>query len=257
VGLPAGPRRRTPGLRREEVAQLAGLGVSWYTWLEQGRPINASEQVLEAIARTLRLDRAERDHLFQLAGAPAAGADESHDFPLSREVQTILDALAALPAALYSARCDVVMHNAAFGAMFPDLLRDPASRRNALWSLFAAPGSCDQVTDRHLELPQMAAMLRANYGRHVGAPVWEQFIRELSSASPEFAEMWRRHDVADAEAARITVFRHSSVGEIRVTTNYLAVTGAPEHRMIIFTPTDQESADRIGQLMTHPDAPAG
>lgn len=235
------------------MAQLAGLGVSWYTWQEQGLPINASEQVLEAIARTLRLDRAEREHLFQLAGASADGADESLASSLIREVQTILHALAALPAALYSGRCDVAMH-AAFGVMFPDLLRDPASRRNALWSLFAAPGTCDQVTDRHRELTEMVAMLLANYGRHVGAPTWEQFIRELSSASPEFVEVRGRHDVADPEAAWIKVFHYPSVGDIRVTTNYLAVTGAPQHRMIVFTPTDQESADRIGRLMAHPDA---
>src|SRR5438094_4012950 len=86
VGLPPGPRRRTPGLRREEVAQLAGVGVTWYTWLEQGRPINASVQILDAVARTLRLDPAEREHLYRLAGVPTV-ADTAASDCLSPEIQ--------------------------------------------------------------------------------------------------------------------------------------------------------------------------
>jgi hypothetical protein len=163
------------------------VGFSWYTWLEQGRPINASKQVLDAIARTLKLDRAERLHLFHLAGISPGDGNEPDDPSLASEVQAILDALPTLPAALYNARCDIVLHNAAFAAMFPDLLNDPTARRNTLWSLSAAPGSCDQLTDRDAELARMVAMLRADYGRHVGAPTWEQFLGELRSASPEFA----------------------------------------------------------------------
>src|SRR5215472_18226759 len=101
AGLPPAPRRRTPGLRREEVAQLAGVGVTWYTWLEQGRPINASTQVLDAIARTLRLDPVERTHLFRLADVPAGDQLAScADCPLPAEVQHVLDALAACPASV-------------------------------------------------------------------------------------------------------------------------------------------------------------
>src|SRR5215468_12284770 len=98
VGLPPGLRRRTPGLRREEVAQLAGVGVTWYTWLEQGRSINASVAVLDAIARTLRLDRAEREHLYRLAEVPAVL--EVAEECLEPEVQTILDGLDPMPAAV-------------------------------------------------------------------------------------------------------------------------------------------------------------
>jgi transcriptional regulator with XRE-family HTH domain len=94
VGLPVGTRRRTAGLRREELAQLAGVGVTWYTWLEQGRPINASVQVLDAIARTLSLDAIERGHLFRLADVPgAAGPADCVECPLPPEVQRILDAI--------------------------------------------------------------------------------------------------------------------------------------------------------------------
>src|SRR5690242_18749886 len=100
AGLPPGLRRRTPGLRREEVAQLSGVGVTWYTWLEQGRPINASEQVLDAIARTLRLDRAERDHLFRLADSAPGRQQPFEDCPLDPELAVILEALDPLPAVI-------------------------------------------------------------------------------------------------------------------------------------------------------------
>src|ERR1700730_18548155 len=108
AGLPPGLRRRTPGLRREEVAQLAGVGVTWYTWLEQGRPINASVQVLDAIARTLRLDATERGHLFRLADVPGAAATaDCPECPLPPEVQLILDAV-RFPACVLTERFDVI-----------------------------------------------------------------------------------------------------------------------------------------------------
>jgi transcriptional regulator with XRE-family HTH domain len=109
VGLPPGTRRRTAGLRREELAQLAGVGVTWYTWLEQGRPINASVQVLDAIATTLRLDTVERAHLFRLADLPgtAAAAADCGDCPLPAEVQQILGAI-KLPACVLTERFDVI-----------------------------------------------------------------------------------------------------------------------------------------------------
>jgi transcriptional regulator with XRE-family HTH domain len=112
AGLPPGPRRRTPGLRREEVAQLAGVGVTWYTWLEQGRPINASIQVLSALSRTLMLDSAEREHLYRLAGLPGAaeqppGPDSGCE-QVSAEVQGILDSLVPLPAGILNERFDLL-----------------------------------------------------------------------------------------------------------------------------------------------------
>src|SRR3954464_8788828 len=107
VGMPVGLRRRTPGLRREEVAQLAGVGITWYTWLEQGRPINVSVQILEAISRTLRLDQTEREHLFRLADIPSVPGPVLHD-RLEPEVQTVLDGLVPLPAAVMNSRYDVL-----------------------------------------------------------------------------------------------------------------------------------------------------
>src|SRR6187551_490679 len=121
AGLPPGPRRRTPGLRREEVAQLAGVGVTWYTWLEQGRRINASEQVVEAIARTLKLDAAERDHLFRLAEIASTGKGPSSVLP--DEIQPILDVFDPLPANVTSARFDILAWNTAYAKLFPSIIQ--------------------------------------------------------------------------------------------------------------------------------------
>src|SRR5262249_49931479 len=150
LGLPPGFRRRTPGLRREEVAQLAGVGVTWYTWLEQGRSINASVQVLDAIARTLRLDRAEREHLYRLAAVRAV--TEAKGECLEPEVQAILDGLAPLPAVVYNGRYDVLAWNATYAGLFPGLTSARGPERNVLWQMFTMPDCCAAMPDKTAEL---------------------------------------------------------------------------------------------------------
>jgi hypothetical protein len=109
------------------------------------------------------------------------------------------------------------------------------------------------MADREEHLPQMVAMLRSGYGRHVGEPEWETFLAELRSASPQFAEMWARQRVAAPGPMR-KVFQHAAVGEIRATTTSLAVTGSPENRIVVYRADDEESRDRFAWLRAHPDA---
>ncbi|MHA6759900.1 helix-turn-helix transcriptional regulator [Streptacidiphilus sp. PAMC 29251] len=253
VGMPPGLRRRTPGLRREEVAQLAGVGVTWYTWLEQGRPINASEQVLAAIARTLKLDGVEKAHLFRLAGLqPAQPALD--DCPFTPELQSVLDALCPLPTAISNSRYDILRWNAAYEALFPGLVRGEGARCNSLWSTATTPACCNAFVNRDQELPRMVAVLRAGYGRHVGEPYWEEFIRDLLAASPDFSRLWAQQDVA-AHSSRQKVFRHAAVGEVRLAATNLGVTGVPEARMVVYTPMDEQSRERIARLMAEPGLP--
>src|SRR5712691_11882197 len=203
VGLPGGHRRRTAGLRREEVAQLAGVGVTWYTWLEQGRPIRASVQVLEAVARTLRLDAVERQHLFRLAEVPDTAAAEDSCQLLRPEIQAILDGLSPMPASVLTERFDILAWNAAYAVLFPRTAEVPASERNTLLYCFTRADCCSAIENQSDQRAAMVAQLRAAYGHHVGEPAWTGFIRRMEAASPEFAAMWATQDVARAAMERL------------------------------------------------------
>jgi len=247
VGLAPGTRRRTAGLRREELAQLAGVGVTWYTWLEQGRPINASVQVLDAIARTLRLDPVERAHLFRLADVPgAAVTGDSGDCPLPQEVQHILEAI-PLPASVLTERFDLLAWNEIYASLFPRLTQAPPGERNTLLSNLTGPACCSPMPDLDKHCAVQVAQLRAAYGRHVGDPAWTQFIRRLEAVSPSFAEAWAAHDVAQP-ASYTKSFRHPGVGPITVTTTSFAVTAVPGARMVVYTPDDERSRVAIARL---------
>jgi transcriptional regulator with XRE-family HTH domain len=237
LGLPTGTRRRTPGLRREEVAQLAGVGVTWYTWLEQGRQINASVQVLDAVARTLRLDPAETEHLYQLADVPAVPAVTGCR-RLDPEVQAVLDGLDPLPASVVNGRSDILAWNHAYALLFPFLVNLPDDKRNSLWSCFTSPKCCHPFVNRSEDLARMVANFRARYGRHVGEPAWDEFVKRLCAASPEFAELWAEHGVADG-GVRVKVFRHPAIGELNVVVTSFDVAATPETRMIVYTPNDE------------------
>ncbi|MFF2811854.1 helix-turn-helix transcriptional regulator [Streptomyces sp. NPDC058000] len=249
VGMPPGLRRRTPGLRREEVAQLSGVGVTWYTWLEQGRPINASGHVLDAVARTLRLDDAEREHLYHLAEVPYVPAREADAQSVGPEVRGIIDALVPLPAVVYNARYDVLASNSAYQGVFPTIALARGPARNILWQLFTMPPCCCTIRNRDEEFPALVAQLRGAYGRHVGEPAWETLIARLSRASAEFARLWAAGDVAP-HGNRTKVIQHASVGEIRLLSTSLAVGGVPETRIVVYTPADEESHRLTAVLRT-------
>lgn len=248
VGMAPGLRRRTPGLRREEVAQLSGVGVTWYTWLEQGRPINASPQVLDAVARTLRLDPPEREHLYHLAEVAYSPGPQSDTVEVGEEIQSIIDALDPHPAVVYNARYDVLATNPAYRDLFavPETTR--SGTRNVLWVLFTASEETCPVVHRSQELPLMVATLRNSYGRHAGEPAWETFVARLSAVSPYFARLWRSGDVIQP-GPRVKTFRHpGAASELRMTSVSLSVNGQPECRIVAYTPADEESARQLAVL---------
>ncbi|MBY8877667.1 helix-turn-helix transcriptional regulator [Actinacidiphila acidipaludis] len=256
VGMPPGLRRRTPGLRREEVAQLAGVGVTWYTWLEQGRPINASVQVLDAVARVLQFDATEREHLYRLAGIPFVREPVSDEEVVGKEVLAILDALDPLPAAVYNARYDVQASNAAYRVMWPMTSLVARRERNVLYKLCVIPECCSTFVNSGVELPWMVAQLRHSYGRHVGEPAWEGFIAMMVEESPRFAQLWASGDVA-APGSRVKLFRHDAVGLIHLSSNSLSIDGMAEHRIIAYTPVGEEDRERIERLRAIDDPVIG
>ena len=243
VGLPPGPRRRTPGLRREEVALLAGVGVTWYTWLEQGRKINASAQVLDAVSSTLRLDAAGRWHLYRLAEAtPLRTWAESERIPDS--VRAIVRELDPLPAVLINSRFDVIEANAAHGDLFRDWHSLPCVHQNLLWCCVTEPGAREKFPDYDREVPYLVARLRAAYGRHVGDPEWEEDIRRLADLSREFTSLWARQEVA-GPSERTRRFVHPDAGLLTFTSTELEITAVPEVRVVVNTPADAETWTRL------------
>jgi transcriptional regulator with XRE-family HTH domain len=246
VGLAPGARRRTPGLRREELAQLAGVGVTWYTWLEQGRPINASTQVLDAVARVLRLGSAERWHLYRLAEVPGVPQVIGDPDLLPSDVLPVLDALDPNPACVYSGKYDLLACNESYAALFPMLVHADGHERNALWQLFTA-----SVTDQPLcnweLIPHMVAVARANYARHVGATEWDEWIGRMCAVSPEFDSLWASHRVAEP-IPQVKSFQAFDVGQVNTRTSSFAVAGTSESRMVVYLPLTVADAAKIAQL---------
>ncbi len=239
AGLPPAPRRRTPGLRREEVAQLAAVGVTWYTWLEQGRPINASTQVLDAIARTLKLDTAEHRHLYVLAQVPDVAQAEADLAALPATLRPILDGMGHM-AAVLNERFDLIATNSRFDAVFPSLLDQDGPQRNTLWCTFLLPACCHPFVNRHETIPALVATLRGAYARHIGEPHWDEFIKDLLERSPDFAELWSRNDVAGFGRMQ-RVFYQPAVGLLRYEMSTFGVLDAPGVRMNVFVPADEET----------------
>jgi transcriptional regulator with XRE-family HTH domain len=242
-GMPAGLRRRTPGLRREELALLAGVGVSWYTWLEQGREINVSTQVLDALARTLRLDRAERWHMYVLAEAVPVAVSTGR-CSLTEALTEILQALDPLPAVVTNSRFDILAENDAFRDLFRFWHSLPCIHWNTLWCVLTEPTARDQLQGYDEHVRYLVARLRAAYARHVGDPDWEEDIRRLSGLSTEFTELWSRHEVAEFQP-RIRAYNHPRAGELTFTTSELQVPASQEARLIVYTPADDETRKRL------------
>lgn len=250
VGLPPGRRRRTPGLRREEVAELAGVGLTWYTWLEQGREIRASAEVVEAVGTALRLNADERDHLHTLAGTP-----QSRQFDGAREipatVQAVLDALDPHPAYVVNARYDLVAWNRADAALHGDFEHLPRCDRNLLWLVFTDPAWREMLVDYDTDVALMVARFRAAMGRHVGEPTWSRLVSRLSDASPAFREIWDRHEVVGA-VSKVKRFLHPRVGFLRLDYTALRIAEVPECELRVFTPADEPSRLALERLASEP-----
>ncbi len=246
VGLPPAPRRRTPGLRREEVATLAGVGVTWYTWLEQGRDINASPQVLDAVARTLLLDPHERQHLFRLADAPEGnGAAECCSIPPA--AQELLDQLEPFPACIRNPRHDILAYNDAFNRIMGPLDDLPFEERNSLWRMFTVPSCRAATLDWEEATRRMVAEYRAAMAEHVAEPAWKCLVSRLTKASPEFAELWERHEVTQPENLTKR-FMHPDVGLLKMNYTHLWLGQRLGTRLTAYTPADEQTRERLEEL---------
>ncbi len=192
VGIQKRSRRRTPGLRREEVADLAGVGLTWYTWLEQGRNIRVSSEVLTGIARALQLEPAERAHLFRLAGH--AGPAEPATASVSPRIRRVVERWDPFPGHVTGRRRDILAWNRASDAI-NGWSRLPEDKRNLLWYIFMVPSTRELLVDWEDEAALSVAALRAEVGGDLSEPDYKELMTELVEASPDFAAIWARQDV--------------------------------------------------------------
>jgi transcriptional regulator with XRE-family HTH domain len=247
VGLPPMRRRRTPGLRREEVAQLAGVGVTWYTWLEQGRDIHPSAQVLDAIARTLQFDAHEHSHLFTLSGIAATpeSVDQClHTYPTA---QPLLDQLEPFPAMVVNARLDLLAYNRVYASFVPDLDAIRTEDRNILWLVFTHPGWRDTIVDWDEITGRMVAEYRSMMAEHLDDPAWKTLLARLHGASPEFTAVWERHDVHGIES-RTKRAMHPTFGLLLLDYTNLWLNQGLGVRIIAFSPSDDRTRRRLERL---------
>jgi transcriptional regulator with XRE-family HTH domain len=246
VGVATLRRRRTPGLRREEVAQLAGVGVTWYTWLEQGRDIHPSAQVLEAVARTLQLDAHEHAHLFTLAGL-AARTITDQCAELCPTVPALLDQLEPFPAHVITDRMDLLAYNRVYASFYDDLDTLPVEDRNLLWLAFTHPRSREVVVDWEEATARLAAEYRAAMAQHLDEPAWKALVARLHQASPRFAAVWERHDVLGAASLTKRVM-HPTAGPLALDYTNLWLGQRLGTRVVVYTPADELSRRRLEEL---------
>lgn len=244
VGLPAGRGRRTPGLRREEVALLAGVSVTWYTWLEQGRRINASDDVLLAIARALRLDDAGRHHLLALTDPGTAAIDAPAEAPSA--LVRLLDALMPAPAYVLGPHWEFVAWNTAQARLYPRIGELEPPRRNLMWVLFADRSTRDLIVDWDIHARQAVAEFRSATSAVRHDPAMTELLDLLRDESDEFAGWWSEQNVSGFET-RLRRFRHPAAGELTFEYQQLSPAEWPNLRVVaqLAVPGD-DSADRLG-----------
>ncbi len=253
MGLPPGGRRRTPGLRREDVAALAGLSATWYTWLEQGRDVRASDRVLESLSRTLRLSAEERDYLFSLAQNRPAPLQAARIEELPDSVRRTLDAL-NVPAEVITPRWDVIYWNDMVRRCFRDYGAMEPDRRNLIRILMTSPEYQEDPEEFASMARRITAKLRVDYSQAAGDPSFDALIEEMSEASPTFRELWRSPEIR-TRSEGVHLLRHPQLGGITFEHTSYVVEGVPSLRVVIFAPHDAESARKIAQISRQAEGP--
>jgi transcriptional regulator with XRE-family HTH domain len=250
LGLPPVAGRRTLGLRREEVAFLAGVSVTWYTWLEQGRDITPSRQVLDALARTLRLSAPEHAYVLSLAGysAPHPAGDPVPQ-AVPAHVQRLLDALAGYPAYAIAPDWGISAWNTAYAALYPTVTSVAAADRNLLWLLFTDPYLRILMPDWEFTSRFNAASFRAEAGPRLGDPPFSHLVGRLLQASEAFRAAWESHDI-ETLTSRERLFCHPVVGDLHVEQHSLAPSDHPDLHLVIYTPLlATDTPARLRQLL--------
>lgn len=256
VGLPdAGRRRRTPGLRREEVAQLSGVSVTWYTWLEQARDITVSRQVLDSLASALRLSSAERSHLFVLAGSPLPAEPGRHG-TVPATLRALVDTLDPNPAHVINSSWDLLAYNRGYANLVGGLDDLPDEERNSIWLLFTRPSMRTLLVDWQREAREILGQFRASAGKNPGNQRIAALVDALLAESPTFASMWSAHPI-QAFASATKHFSHPEAGRVDLNYTKLTVAEDPDQHLVVFLPVTPQDAARLAELCAQDRSTSG
>ena len=251
AGLPAGTRRRTPGLRREEVAQLAGVSTTWYTWLEQGRDIQVSASVLDRVAEALKLTVDERKYLYALAleGGAGPAVREEEEPQISPALQRILQELRHCPTIVSDRRCHIVGWNEAASHVFLDFTLIPPEERNMIRLLFTRKEFKSLAVNWEHFVKGFLSIFRADYGQYVEDGWYDRFLEEMKEVHPDFQRLWNQSQVSTAPEVVIE-FRHARAGKMLFHLTSLQVQGDADLRCSIYTPAPESSTEfKLVKLM--------
>jgi transcriptional regulator with XRE-family HTH domain len=249
-GLAPLPRGRVNGLRREEVSYLCGVSVTWYTWLEQGRPITPSRQVLDAVAQTLRLSGAEHQYLLGLAGyAPTHPSAPLAVTSAPPHIQRLLDELGDRPAYALAADWSIAGWNAAYAALYPNVAHTEPDQRNLLWLVFTDPAVRDLLDDWEVTSRRFLAEFRAETASRLADARIQDLVARLREASPEFRQGWDGHPIAGF-VSRERIFHHPTAGSLRLEHHQLRASDQPDLQLVIYTPLDDTTRTRLAHVDT-------
>lgn len=248
LGLPLA-RRRTPGLRREEVAQRAHVSPTWYTWLEQGRGGAPSTEVLERLARALELSAVEREHLFLLAQNRPPEVHYQAGAAVPPRLQRVLDALTHCPAMIRTATWDVLAWNRACAVTLNDYAAMPPGQRNILRHIFANPAARGRMPNWEQDARFVVAAFRADAARAGATAAVKALVNELSAANAEFAAMWAELEVRGNYGEVAKQIHHPVAGLISLEYSGFAVEGRPDLTLIVYHPATPADEARVGQLL--------
>ncbi|MCH5585585.1 helix-turn-helix transcriptional regulator [Shimazuella sp. AN120528] len=248
VGLPSIGRRRTPGLRREEVAQLAGISTTWYTWFEQGRNITLTSSVLNSISSALQLNEEEKKYLFMLALDQPTLPNSEKAPEISSGMKAILHELRHFPTIVSDSRCNIIEWNQAAAGVFLNFDQIPQEERNMIWLLFTRRELRQLAVNWPDFVRGFLALFRSYYGKYMGDPWYNEFISKLSAKNADFQSFWHQNDVSSSPEVFIE-FRHAKMGKMLFDLTSLDIKENSDIRCSVFTPSDKNTEIKMKQIV--------
>lgn len=250
VNMPLTRRRRTPGLRREEVAERAGVSTAWYTYLEQGRDVHVSRSVLENIANALQLTRDERIHISWLADQPLPPETPPLVEAIVPAYQRTLDLMEWSPAYITGRRTDILGWNKAASIVFGDFAMIPEDERNMLWLLFTESAFRQRFPAREMFALETLSSFRATASQYLGDPLSTAFLDRLRQASPEFCLVWERQDV-QRQCSQWREIEHPLVGRLRLEIASFQISGDPDLKCCVYSAAPgSEAEEKLRRLLS-------